>query len=382
MKTNHWLFMILIGGLLFCIACKNRGLKKEAEKTKEKMEIVKEPFGTTPDGQAVDLFTLTNSNGMVAKITNYGGILTSLMVPDKNGDLEDVVLGFDDLQSYLKGHPHFGAIVGRYGNRIAKGKFTVDGVEYTLAVNNGKNHLHGGLVGFDKVVWSAQPFQSDDRQGVMLTYVSPDMEEGYPGNLTVKVTYSLTDQNEFTIDYEAGTDKPCPVNLTHHSYFNLTAGKRDILDHEMMINADRFVVVDEGLIPTGELRAVEGSAMDFLSPHTIGSRIDYVSGGYDHTYVLNEGDDEMVFVARVFEPVSDRVMEVYTTEPGVQFYTGNFLDGSLTGKNGVIYEKHYGFCLETQHFPDSPNQPEFPSTLLKPGETYTHSTVYRFSTTH
>lgn len=316
---------------------------------------------------------------MVAKITNFGGILTSLLVPDKNGNLEDVVLGFDDSKSYLEGHPHFGAIVGRYGNRIAKGKFTVDGVEYTLAVNNGKNHLHGGLVGFDKVVWGAEPFQDDKRQGVMLTYVSQDMEEGYPGNLTVKVTYSLTDRDEFTIEYEAVTDKACPVNLTHHSYFNLTAGKSDILDHEMMINADRFVVVDEGLIPTGELRVVEGSAMDFLSPQTIGSRIDQVSGGYDHTYVLNEGDDEMVLAARVLEPVSGRIMEVYTTEPGVQFYTGNFLDGSLTGKNSVVYEKHYGFCLETQHFPDSPNQPEFPSTILRPGETYTHSTIYRFS---
>jgi aldose 1-epimerase len=207
------------------------------------------------------------------------------------------------------------------------------------------------------------------------------MEEGYPGNLTVKVTYSLTDQDEFTIDYEAVTDKACPVNLTHHSYFNLTAGKSDILNHEMMINADRFVVVDEGLIPTGELRTLEGSAMDFLSPHTIGSRIDQVSGGYDHTYVLNEGDDRMVLAVRVSEPVSGRIMEVFTSEPGVQFYTGNFLDGSLTGKNGVVYKKHYGFCLETQHFPDSPNQPEFPLTILSPGETYTHSTIYRFSTT-
>ncbi len=371
--------MILIGGLFFCVACKNRGLNKEAEKTDDTMEIVKEPFGTTPEGKEVDLFTLTNSNGMVAKITNYGGILTSLLVPDKEGNFEDIVLGFDDLQSYLKGHPHFGALVGRYGNRIARGKFTLEGVEYSLAVNNGENHLHGGLVGFDKVVWSAEPFQGDNKRGVILTYVSPDMEEGYPGNLTVKVTYALTDQNEFTIDYEAVTDKACPVNLTHHSYFNLTAGKSDILGHEMMINGDRFVVVDEGLIPTGELRSVENSPMDFRSPHSIGSRIDQVIGGYDHTYVLNEGDGDMVLTARVFEPVSGRVMEVYTIEPGVQFYTGNFLDGSLTGKHGVVYAKHYGFCLETQHFPDSPNQPEFPSTILRPGETYTHSTIYRFS---
>lgn len=372
--------MILIAGLVIFVACKNRGLKKETEKTEDKMEIVKEPFGIAPDGQEIDLFTLTNSNGMVAKITNFGGIVTSLLVPDKDGNMEDVVLGFDSLQPYLEEHPYFGALVGRYGNRIAKGKFTLNGIEYTLAVNNGENHLHGGLVGFDKVVWSAEPFQGDDRRGVILTCVSQDMEEGYPGNLTVKVTYSLTDQDEFTIVYEAVTDKVCPVNLTHHSYFNLTAGKSDILDHEMMINADRFVVVDEGLIPTGELRGVDGSAMDFLSPHSIGSRIDQVSGGYDHTYVLNEGDDEMVLAARVIEPVSGRIMEVYTTEPGVQFYTGNFLDGSLTGKNSVVYSKHYGFCLETQHFPDSPNQPEFPTTILSPGETYTHSTIYRFST--
>lgn len=381
MKANYPLFMILIGGLLLCEGCKNQGLKKDAEKTDSKMEIVKEPFGTTPEGLEVDLFTLKNSNGMVAKITNYGGILTSLLVPDKEGNPEDIVLGFDNLQTYLDGHPYFGAIVGRYGNRIAKGKFTVDGVEYTLAVNNGDNHLHGGLAGFDKVVWNAEPFQQDDRMGLVLTYVSPDMEEGYPGNLTVKVTYSLTEKNEFSIDYEAVTDKACPVNLTHHSYFNLTAGKRDVLGHEMMINADRFVVVDEGLIPTGELRAVKGSAMDFLSPYTIGSRIDRVSGGYDHSYVLNKGDDEMTLTARVVEPGSGRILEVYTTEPGVQFYTGNFLDGSLTGKNGIVYKKHYGFCLETQHFPDSPNQPEFPSTLLRPGENYTHSTIYRFTTT-
>lgn len=380
MKTNYCLFLVLIGGLFLCGACKNRELSKETEKTDEKMEIAKVPFGTTADGKEVVLFTLTNSNGMVAKITNYGGILTSLLVPDKDGNLEDVVLGFDDLQSYLDGHPYFGAIVGRYGNRIAKGKFAVDGTEYTLAVNNGENHLHGGLVGFDKVVWSPEPFQEDGRRGLVLTYVSPDLEEGYPGNLTAKVTYTLTDRNELAIDYEAVTDKACPVNLTHHSYFNLTAGKRDILGHEMMINADRYVVVDEGLIPTGELRAVQGNAMDFLSPHTIGSRIEQVSGGYDHSYVLNREDDGMILAARVAEPGSGRVMEVYTTEPGVQFYTGNFLDGSLTGKNGIVYKKHHGFCLETQHFPDSPNQPEFPSALLRPGETYTHSTIYRFST--
>ena len=379
MKTLNLITIGLIGGILLSSSCKNQGGKNKTETTEEKMEVLKESFGTTTDGKQVDLFTLKNRNGVVAKVTNYGCILTSLLVPDKDGNLEDVVLGFDDLQSYLDGHPYFGAIVGRYGNRIAMGKFTIDSTEYTLAVNNGENHLHGGLVGFDKVVWDAETFANEEGQGIILTYLSKDMEEGYPGNLNVKLTYFLSQQNEFKIDYEATTDKSSPVNLSHHSYFNLNAGKSNIHDHEMMINADRFVVVDEGLIPTGELRTVEGTAMDFLTPKTIGSRIDQVEGGYDHTYVLNESDDPMVLVAKVFEPGSERIMEVFTTEPGVQFYTGNFLDGTLTGKNGIVYEKQFGFCLETQHFPDSPNQPAFPSTILKPGDKYTHSTVYKFS---
>lgn len=381
MNRRNLMLVTFIVALLLSSACKNRDVSMKTEKTDVTMEIQKEPFGTTPDGEEVDLFTLKNNNGIIAKVTNYGGILTSLLVPDKEGNLEDVVLGFDELQSYLDGHPYFGSVVGRYGNRIAKGKFTVDGVEYTLAVNNGENHLHGGLVGFDKKVWSAEPFRNENGEGLKLSYVSKDMEEGYPGNLTVIVTYLLTHENEFKIDYQATTDKTCPVNLTHHSYFNLNAGRSNVLDHEMMINANRVVVVNEGLIPTGELRSVEGSVMDFLSPQPIGSRIDQVEGGYDHTYVLNKGDKEMVLAAKVYEPASGRIMEVFTSEPGVQFYTGNFLDGSLTGKGSIVYEKHHGFCLETQHFPDSPNQPEFPSVLLKPGDTYTHSTVYKFSST-
>jgi aldose 1-epimerase len=380
MKIHKFITIGLVGGIILSLGCTNQGSKKENTLTEEKMEVVKESFGKTEDNQEVFLYTLTNANGVVARVTNYGCILTSLSVPDKDGNFEDIVLGFDNLQSYLDGHPYFGAIVGRYGNRIAKGKFSVDGMEYTLAVNNGENHLHGGLVGFDKVVWEVEEVVSNEKgQSILFSYLSKDMEEGYPGNLTVKILYSLTADNEFTIEYEATTDKACPVNLSHHSYFNLNAGKSNVHDHEMMINADRYVVVDESLIPTGELRPVEGTPMDFLTPHTIGSRIEQVEGGYDHTYVLNESSSDMILVARVTEPVSGRIMEVFTSEPGVQFYTGNFLDGTLTGKNGIVYEKQFGFCLETQHFPDSPNQPDFPSTLLRPGETYFHLTRYKFS---
>lgn len=376
---NQIIIFLFFSGVIVLPACVSKSENKENDLNKEKMELVKEKFGTLTDGTEVDLYTLKNKNGITARITNYGGILTSLLVPDKNGKFEDVVLGFDSLETYLRGHPHFGAIVGRYGNRIARGKFEVDGEEYSLAINNGENHLHGGLVGFDKVLWNAESFRNEDGVGIRLTYLSKDMEEGYPGNLSVIVTYFLSNQDEFKIDYLAETDKACPVNLTHHSYFNLNAGKSNTLDHEMMINADRYVVVNENLIPTGELRELKESAMDFTTPQTIGSRIDQVEGGYDHTYVINESGADMGLVARVYEPASGRIMEVYSTEPGVQFYTGNFLDGSLKGKNGVVYMRNYGFCLETQHFPDSPNQQDFPSTILKPGEKYTHSTIYKFS---
>ena len=341
--------------------------------------VDQQPFGQTDGGVNVDLFTLTNTSGHTVKITNYGGIVTSLLVPDKNGNLEDIVLGFDDFQSYLDGHPYFGAIVGRYANRIAGGMFELKGVLYKLAANDGKNHLHGGIKGFDKVVWNSESFKGKNEVGIKLSYVSKDMEEGYPGNLKVKVTYRLTNENQLMIDYFAETDKACPVNLTHHGYFNLTAGKQNILNHEMMIKASSYVVIDEQLIPTGEIRDLIGTEMDFTQPNTVGSRIDQIKGGYDHCYVINKKPGQMSLIARVYEQTSGRVMEVYSTEPGVQFYSGNFLDGSIIGKHDIVYNEHFGFCLETQHFPDSPNRENFPTTMLYPGEKYTHSTVYQFS---
>ncbi len=349
------------------------------------MNIKQEPFGTTSEGEETTLYTLTNANGMQVQITNYGATITSVLVPDREGELGDVVLGFDSMEGYqspeyVKSGPYFGAIVGRYGNRIAKGQFTVNGEEYQLATNNGENHLHGGDKGFDKVMWQAEPVQGEN--ALRLTYVSPDGEEGYPGTLTSTVTYTLTNDNEIRIDYQATTDKATPVNLTNHSYFNLAAGEaEDALGHVVTINADKYTVVDESLIPTGELRDVEGTVMDFTSPQTIGARVKQVEGGgYDHNYVLNNTDDSLEKAATVYEPTSGRVMEVFTTEPGIQFYSGNFLDGTITGSGNKVYKQHYGFALETQHFPDSPNQPEFPSTILEPGNTYETTTVYKFST--
>ncbi len=344
-------------------------------------------FSTTPDGQTAKLYTLTNSNGVEAQITNFGGVITSLKVPDRNDSLADVVLGFDALEPYFEDSPYFGALVGRYGNRIAKGKFTLDGEEYTLAQNNMGNHLHGGLRGFDKVLWQAEPLSDDSSSaGLKLSYQSPDGEEGYPGALDVTVIYTLTNDNELRIDYQATTDAPTVVNLTNHSYFNLTGqGGSSILNHEVMINADRFVPVDSTLIPTGTLTEVEGTPLDFRQPTPIGARIDdkhkqLVYGiGYDHCWVLNKTGKARTLAATVYEPNSGRFLEVYTTEPAVQFYSGNFLDGTLTGKEGAVYEQRTGFCLETEHFPDSPNQPDFPSTELRPGETYQTSTTYKFS---
>jgi len=342
-----------------------------------------ESFGTLPSGEEIQIYTLKNQNGLEARIMTYGGVVVSLKTPDRSGKLADVVLGFDGLEGYAKGCPYFGAIVGRYGNRIGGAKFTLDGKTYTLAANNGPNHLHGGLVGFDKKVWSVK---SADDSSVVLALVSPDGEEGYPGTLSVTVTYTVTDANELKIHYEATTDKPTVCNLTNHSYFNLKdAGASPILDHEILINADRFTPVDATLIPTGELRPVEGTPFDFRAAHKIGERIEAdneqlrFGGGYDHNFVLNRTGDGLEPAARVTEPVTGRVMEVLTTEPGVQFYTGNFLDGTLTGKGGVAYQKRSAFCLETQHFPDSPNKPSFPSVTLRPGEKYDTTTVYRFS---
>lgn len=340
------------------------------------MQISKAPFGQIED-EKVYLYTLTNNQSMIVEITNYGGIVTSIVVPDKTGHFDDVVLGFDNLDEYLENAPYFGAIIGRYANRIAKGSFILDGVAYKLAINNGPNHLHGGIMGFDKVIWDAETFEENKQVGLTLHYLSKDGEEGYPGNLDVTVRYILTKNNELKIDYKATTDKATPVNLTHHSYFNLSGTlDRNILDHSLWIDADRYIVVNETLIPTGELGDVNGP-MDFRTTKKIGDDIAHVDGGYDHNYVLNN-EGGLTLVATLSDSLSGRIMEVYTTEPGIQFYSGNFLDGSIKGKNGVLYNKHYGLCLETQHFPDSPNQAGFPNTILRPGETYTQQTVYRF----
>jgi aldose 1-epimerase len=348
--------------------------------------ISAESFGVTPEGEAVDIYTLTNANGASARITNYGGIVVSLNVPDKSGQMGDVVLGYDSLDEYIAANPYFGALIGRYGNRIANGKFSLNGTEYTLAQNNGPNSLHGGEKGFDKVVWTANPIDSADGPALELSYLSQDGEEGYPGNLSVKVVYTLTNNNELKVDYTATTDKDTVINLTHHSYFNLAgAGNGDILGHELTIAADRFTPVDETLIPTGELRPVAGTPFDFTQSTAIGQRIDQDDEqlkfglGYDHNWVLNSSDGSLALAARLAEPTSGRVMEIWTTEPGLQFYSGNFLDGTNVGKGGQAYEHRTGLCLETQHFPDSPNHPEFPSTVLKAGETYQSTTVHKFS---
>ncbi|HEX8139109.1 MAG TPA: aldose epimerase family protein [Pyrinomonadaceae bacterium] len=354
--------------------------------TEAQTSVKREPFGKTAAGETVELFTLRNSHGTEARIMTYGGIVVSLKVADRRGRMEDVVLGYDTLEGYLKDNgPYMGALVGRYANRIAKGRFSLNGTEYKLAQNNGENHLHGGIRGFDKVVWKGTALRG---RGVRLTYLSKDGEEGYPGNLSVTVTYTLTDQNELKIDYSATTDKATVVNLTHHSYFNLAgAGSGDILSHEVMINADRFTPVsDSGAIPTGELRSVRGTPMDFTRLTAVGARIEQpfdqlqFGRGYDHNWVLNKSRARRpTLAARVYEAGTGRVMEVYTTEPGVQFYTGNFLDGTITGKGGKVYQRRYGLCLEAQHYPDSPNQPNFPSTVLKPGQRYTQTTIYKFS---
>jgi len=350
-----------------------------------KNSITKNYFGTTNEGAEANLYTLTNSNGVELKITNYGGIVTSLKVPDKKGKFEDVVLGYDSLSGYLEETPYFGAIVGRYANRIALAKFTLDGQEYSLAQNNGENTLHGGLIGFDKVIWEAEEIQTDDEVGLRLSYLSKDMEEGYPGNLEVEVIYTLDNENAFKIDYIATTDKKTVINLTHHSYFNLK-GKidGDILDHFVTINASKFLPVDSNLIPMGELWEVAGSPFDFTQPKAIGERINddneqlKLGLGYDHCWVIDRENDELILVASVMEPTSGRIMEVYSTEPGIQLYTGNFLDGTISGKDGMVYQHRYGFCLETQHYPDSPNKPEFPSVVLEPGDIYHSGTVYKF----
>ncbi len=347
--------------------------------------IGRQSFGKTADGKAVDLFTLRNAKGSEAQIMSYGGIVTSLKVADKNGKLGDVVLGYDTLDGYLKSTPYFGALIGRYGNRIANGKFTLDGQTCTLPVNNAPNCLHGGLKAFDKVVWEVVRARATGKEASLeLSYLSKDGEEGFPGNLKVTATYTLTEDNALRLDFAATTDKPTVLNLTHHSYFNL-AGHGDVLNHEVTINADKFTAVDANLIPTGELRPVKGTPFDFTTPHAVGERINAgdeqlkLGNGYDHNWVLNKKGGELSFVARVYEPTSGRVMEVFSTEPGTQFYTGNFLDGTLTGKGGWTYQFRNGLCFEPQHFPDSPNHPAFPSAVLRPGQTFKNTIAYKFS---
>jgi aldose 1-epimerase len=376
LNRSLWILVVALGCqmLLPAVTC-----------AASQLQIRKQPFGTTAEKKPVDLYTLTNSNGIEVSIMTYGGIVVSLKVPDRKGKMQEVTLGYDTLDGYLKNNsPYFGALIGRYGNRIGKGKFSLGGRDYQLATNNGDSHLHGGNRGFDKVVWKPTEVRGQKSVGLKLDYLSADGEEGYPGALSVAVVYTLTNDNELKIDYAATTTKDTIVNLTNHAYFNLGADA-NILKHELMINADRFTPISEAFIPTGELRSVKGTPMDFTKPTAIGARISQKDeqlirgNGYDHNWVLNRKDASLSLAARVDEPTSGRVLEVFTTEPGVQFYTGNFLDGTIKGKAGKVYQQRAGFCLETQHFPDSPNKPNFPSTVLKPGQKYTTTTVYKFS---
>jgi aldose 1-epimerase len=373
---------------LFCSLAFALGIMGASQTTEQAASpgMNRRAFGKMANGQTTDLYTLTNRNGMEVGITNYGGRVVSILAPDRMGKMADVVLGFDSLDGYLSNNPYFGALVGRYANRIGKARFTLDGVQYKLAQNDGSNSLHGGLKGFDKVAWKAEELQNPP--ALELTYLSKDGEEGYPGNLSVKVVYSLTESNELRIDYTATADRDTVLNLTNHSYFNLAGqGSGDILKHELEINADRFTPIDDTLIPTGELRKVEGTPLDFRKPIAIGARINEnneqlkFGKGYDHNFVLNQAGAGLTLAARVIEPESGRALEVLTTQPGIQFYSGNFLDGTIHGKGGKVYGRRSAFCLETQHFPDSPNKPAFPSTELKPGQTYNETTIYKFSTT-
>ncbi|WP_064197093.1 MULTISPECIES: aldose epimerase family protein [Emticicia] len=380
------LSLLLCSALLFQNCTSKKTETTQDSTTSAIKSIEKVDFGNLPTGEKAELYTLKNANGMVVKISNYGGIITNWLAPDKNGKYVDIALGSDSLKDYLEASPYFGALVGRYGNRIAKGKFTLDGKTYTLAQNNGVNALHGGKKGFDKVLWNATPIDGEEPQ-LKLTYTSADGEEGYPGKLDVEVIYTLQKDNSLKIDYQAKTDKATVVNLTNHAYFNLTGDfTKEVLDHEVILNADKFLPVDETLIPTGELKAVAGTPFDFTKSFKIGARINdpkdvqiKYGKGYDHCWVFTDTSNKLKNVASVYEPNSGRVLEVFTTEPAIQFYTGNFLDGKAKGK-GVSYKFRTGFCLETEHYPDSPNQAKFPTTVLKPNETYQTTTIYKFST--
>jgi aldose 1-epimerase len=349
----------------------------QANEKNVNMGISVDSFGQLQDGREVHLFTLSNDNGMEVSIMNFGGIITSLKVPDQDGVSDNIVLGFDNLEDYLSGHPYFGALIGRYGNRIANGSFEIDGTEYQLARNDGNHHLHGGEIGFDKVLWNAD---ITDEGSLKLTYLSEDGEEGYPGNLEVTVIYTLTDDNELVIDYGAETDQATHVNLTAHSYFNLSGDlSSDILGHTLKINAGNYTPVDSELIPTGEIRNVENTPFDFRNFHEVGSRIDQVDGGYDHNLVLDGTSGELRLAAELVHRETGRKLSLYTTEPGIQFYSGNFLDGSLAAPDGTPYGQYAGLCLEPQHFPNSPNESGFPSTILRPGERYESQTIYSFT---
>lgn len=385
-KSSYALLLFLL--TLNMISCTmNTDKKNNSGTTSDTLALVtKTPFGITPEGTHINRYTLRNQHGLEVSVINYGGIITSLFVPDKNGVFEDVVLGFDSLADYQKENPFFGALIGRFGNRIAKGRFTLEGKTYTLATNNNENHLHGGIKGFDKVIWNIDEVASPEGAAIKLTYVSNDMEEGYPGTLTTEVTYTLTHANELKITYKATTDKRTIVNLTQHSYFNLSGNtKRDILGHELTLYANTFLPVDATLIPNGKFQEVTNTPFDFTQPTVVGSHIHAEDQqlkyglGYDHCWVLNPTSDSLRLAAVLYDRPTGRQMEVFTTEPGIQFYSGNFLDGSLTGKYGVTYQHRTGLCLETQHFPDSPNQKNFPSVELNPGETYQSQTVYKFS---
>jgi aldose 1-epimerase len=377
MKKILIIFLISTLPVIFTGCTGNSGKSKINNSGSLKVMVMKQDFGII-DGKKIFLFSLQNKNGVTVKITNYGGIITHLFTPDKNGKPGDIVLGYDSVGGYLKATPYFGAIVGRYANRIAHGEFGLDGKTYHLAKNNGNNSLHGGIKGFDKVIWDAKEISDSAGAEVVLSYLSRDGEEGYPGNLSVTVTYTLNEQDEFRVLIEAVSDKPTPVNLCNHSYFNLRKADTSVLGHILTLNASLYTVVNDELIPTGELKPVAGTPMDFTKPEVVGKRIDRVIGGYDHNYVLLKKPGELSLEAKLEDPVSGRILEVYTTQPGIQFYSGNFLDGSITGKNGKVYKQHWGLCLETQHFPDSPNQPSFPNSILRPGEKYRELTVYKF----
>ena len=371
-------FLYLAAGLYISGCMPSQKGKEIKLKDVSKVSVMKTHFGRIGNKE-VFLYTLTNGHGITVKITNYGGIITEILMPGKNGKNGNIVLGYDSLQSYVANSPYFGAIVGRYANRIANGEFSLDGVKYKLARNNGNNALHGGIRGFDKVVWESKEYSDTSAATLTLAYLSPDGEEGYPGNLKAGVTYILNNKDELAIIIEASTDKATPVNICNHTYFNLNGADSAILGHVLMIPAYRFTEINDQLIPTGNLPEVKGTAMDFNTPTAIGLRIDKVKGGYDHNYVLRKKEGEMSTAAVLFDPASGRKVTVETTQPGVQFYSGNFLDGSCKGINGKVYNKHFGLCLETQHFPDSPNQPAFPNAILKPGTSYLEKTTFRFS---